>query len=201
MLPEQSDSSGPTSVGRYLARQRKLRGISLEELAGLTRIPIRSLERLESGAFDRQPDGFARGFVRTVAKAIGLDPDETVARMLDEPVSESRVSVKALVRGVVVFVAVGVALVAAILAIETWRMKAAARAGAAVAEAAPALPVRRDAVRALALEVGLLEPEPTDSAEAATPPAALPAEPAVPLTLAEPEAPVTSVPTGEPATP
>ncbi len=50
----------------------------------MTCIPLRSLERLESGAFDETPDGFARGFVRTVALALGLDPDETVSRMLPE---------------------------------------------------------------------------------------------------------------------
>ena len=178
MLPENSDSSGTKSIGRYLARQRKLRGISLEDLAGLTRIPIRSLERLEAGAFDRQPDGFARGFVRTVAKAIGLDPDEAVARMLDEPVSESRVSVTALVRGLLIFLASGALLIAVILAIETWRMKSAASAGAEVVVADPALPVRHDAVRALALEVGLLEPErvPETGAPSVPPPAAAPAE-------------------------
>ena len=88
-LPETSaligadDTSG--SIGAYIARQRALRGISLEELALLTRIPRRSLERLESGAFDADPDGFVRGFVRTVSIAIGLDPDDTVTRMLVEP--------------------------------------------------------------------------------------------------------------------
>src|SRR5262245_8712447 len=76
------------SIGAYLARQRELRGISVEELAALTRIPRRSLERLESGVFDRAPDGFVRGFVRTVAAALGLDPDETVMRLLSEPPAE-----------------------------------------------------------------------------------------------------------------
>jgi hypothetical protein len=74
-----------SSIGAYIARQRRLRGISLEELEVLTRIPRRSLERLESGAFDAEPDGFVRGFVRTVSVAIGLDPDDTVTRMLTEP--------------------------------------------------------------------------------------------------------------------
>ena len=73
------------SIGAYLATQRKLRGVSLDELGIRTRIPLRSLERLESGAFDGQPDGFVRGFVRTVAEGLGLDPDDTVMRMMDEP--------------------------------------------------------------------------------------------------------------------
>lgn len=72
-------------IGEYLRRQRMLRGISIEELASLTRIPLRSLQRLERGEFDGETDGFVRGFVRTVAAAIGLDADDTISRMLKEP--------------------------------------------------------------------------------------------------------------------
>ena len=82
------ESSEPElSIGRYLARQRRLRGVSLDDLAGLTKIPRRSLKRLEDGAFDHQADGFARGFVRTVADALGLDAEEAVMRLLGEPPS------------------------------------------------------------------------------------------------------------------
>jgi cytoskeletal protein RodZ len=72
----------------YLAGQRRLRGISVEELAVRTRIPRRNIERLEAGAFDRAPDGFSRGFVRTIAEALGLDPDEAVMRLMSEPAAD-----------------------------------------------------------------------------------------------------------------
>ena len=78
------------SIGAYLRRQRELREVSIGELAELTRIPLRSLERLESGAFDRDVDGFVRGFVRTVARALGLDADEAISRLLEEPVADDR---------------------------------------------------------------------------------------------------------------
>lgn len=81
-------ADGDSSIGRYLARQRRLRGVSLDDLVELTRIPRRSLERLEDGAFDDQVDGFARGFVRTVAEALGLDAEEAVMRLLGEPAAE-----------------------------------------------------------------------------------------------------------------
>ena len=93
---EQDGASGTTEnsvhesfetqpIGEYLRRQRVLRGMSAEELAQRTRIPLRSLERLESGQFDGETDGFARGFVRTVAQALGLDADDAITRMLHEP--------------------------------------------------------------------------------------------------------------------
>lgn len=81
----EAESLVGTPIGEYLKRQRLLRGMTVEELSATTRIPLRSLERLEAGYFDGVSDGFVRGFVRTVAQALGLDADATVARMLDEP--------------------------------------------------------------------------------------------------------------------
>src|SRR5262245_55403575 len=88
--PERGEAGGASpaerfSIGRYLASQRELRGISLDDLSARTKIPRRNLERLESGALDAQPDGFVRGFVRTVADALGLDSREAVMRMVAEP--------------------------------------------------------------------------------------------------------------------
>ncbi len=153
-IGQSSDSIGRSSdsIGRYLSRQRQLRGISLDELAQLTRIPIRSLERLEAGAFDGQADGFARGFVRTVAVAIGLDADEAVSRILKESVVESGVSLTTLGRGVVLLGALLVAIFGAIAVIDVWQRTP------SVVPTSEALPVRRDAVRALALQEGQAPP-------------------------------------------
>jgi hypothetical protein len=82
---ELSETFETRPIGEYLRRQRVLRGMSTEELASITRIPLRSLERLESGQFDGETDGFVRGFVRTVANALGLDADDAISRMLREP--------------------------------------------------------------------------------------------------------------------
>jgi transcriptional regulator with XRE-family HTH domain len=153
------------SIGEYLARERELRGITLDELAESTRIPLRSLERLEAGAFDRDPDGFARGFVRTVAEALGLEPDQTVIRMLPEPgpaasgagIPGTRTLLLALLAAVI---AVGVPWTAWQL-LSRGPVVAEARAPSAAAERI----VRRDEVRGLAESIGALEP-----AETATPP-------------------------------
>ena len=72
-----------------LTRATRAAWYSAEDLSRATRIPIRSLDRLEAGFFDGDPDGFVRGFVRTVAEALGLDPSETIARMLVEPTPET----------------------------------------------------------------------------------------------------------------
>ncbi len=126
-----------------------LRGIDLDELAARTRIPRRSLERLEAGAFDQTPDGFSRGFVRTVAEAIGLNPDEAVARMRAEPDAGRNVSAPRIGR---VFAAIaGLALLAVIgLGMREW-----AFAPPQPHATTGALPVRRDYVRALAAARGI----------------------------------------------
>ena len=78
----EAEDSERSSLGHYLASQRRLRGISLEELAARTRIPGRNLERLESGVMDGDSDGLSRGLVRIVAHALGLDPDDAVMRLI-----------------------------------------------------------------------------------------------------------------------
>jgi cytoskeleton protein RodZ len=142
------------SIGGWLARQRELRGIGLDELARTTRIPRRSLERLEAGAFDGVPDGFARGFVRTVAAAIGVDPEDAVARMLPEA------RVRSVGAGPGLRRAAAAVLLLAALAAAVWGGVWLVRAVSGVAAAQePVLRVRRDAVRALAVANGLVPPD------------------------------------------
>jgi len=122
--------------------------VSLDELAELTRIPRRSLERLEDGAFDDQADGFARGFVRTVAEALGLDAEEAVMRLLGEPAAGEeefavrRHSLRRWVVGAVLFLG-GAAALAGL-----WTL--AGDTGREASNAADEIVYRRDAVRELA---------------------------------------------------
>jgi hypothetical protein len=167
-LALEADAEEAFALGSWLTRQRELRGISREELSALTRLPMRSLERLETGAFDGQQDGFVRGFVRTVAVAIGLDPDDAVARLLAEPTARPRrrgpdprrVAVAAV--GIAGLLALGAALL-------EWAQSPSPEPGAT--EDAPI--VRPDPVRALAIEQGLLsddEPAAGLQLEATAPP-------------------------------
>jgi cytoskeleton protein RodZ len=66
--------------GEHLKREREMRGVSLDEICAATRIGNRFLEALENEDWDRLPGGiFNRGFVRAVARFLGLDEEAFVA--------------------------------------------------------------------------------------------------------------------------
>jgi hypothetical protein len=183
------DSDTLPSIGDYLARQRQLRGISRDDLCNLTQIPLRSLVRLESGVFDQLDDGFVRGFVRTVAEALGLDPDDTLARMTREPVaineSPRAIATLGLMRAGVLFAALALILISVGLVSVAVQYVPGRDADAPVV-------MRRDPVRALAeARVGpgfnatqVLDPAPppkaTATESAADPDRLEPASPGVP---------------------
>ena len=68
-------------LGGYLKTQRERRGISVAELARVTRIPAASLEAIEADRFDELPgEVFVRGFLAAYAQAVRVLPAEVVAR-------------------------------------------------------------------------------------------------------------------------
>ena len=75
------------SVGAYLSQERKRRNIPLADVAKATRIAAQYLEALERDEFHALPASiFIRGFLRTYAVQIGLDPKE-VLRMYETQTS------------------------------------------------------------------------------------------------------------------
>ena len=69
-----------STFGEHLKREREMRGVSLDEISAATRIGTRFLEALEDEQWDRLPGGiFNRGFVRAVARFLGLDEENLVA--------------------------------------------------------------------------------------------------------------------------
>jgi cytoskeleton protein RodZ len=57
-----------------------MRGVTIEEISAATRISTRFLEALESEHWEELPGGvFNRGFIRSVARFLGLDEDALVA--------------------------------------------------------------------------------------------------------------------------
>lgn len=69
-----------TPFGEHLRREREMRGVSLEEISAATRISTRFLEAIEGEQWDQLPGGvFNRGFIRAIARFLGLDEDSLVA--------------------------------------------------------------------------------------------------------------------------
>jgi cytoskeleton protein RodZ len=66
-------------LGEFLRRERELRHISLDAVAERTKISRRYLEAIEEERYDRLPgETFVRGFIRSYAQSIGLDPEDTL---------------------------------------------------------------------------------------------------------------------------
>ncbi len=71
----------PESVGQYLRAAREARKLSLEEISRATRVPVLSVERIEADQFDELPgEVFVRGFLKSYARALDLEPDDVLAR-------------------------------------------------------------------------------------------------------------------------
>jgi cytoskeleton protein RodZ len=69
-----------TPFGEHLKREREMRGVSLEEISAATRISTRFLEALENEQWEQLPGGvFNRGFIRSVARFLGLDEESLVS--------------------------------------------------------------------------------------------------------------------------
>lgn len=64
------------NFGERLKREREMREVSLQEVTAATRIGRRFLEALENEDWGKLPGGvFNRGFVRAVARYLGLDEE------------------------------------------------------------------------------------------------------------------------------
>jgi len=68
------------TFGESLKREREMRGVTLEEISSATRIAERFLRAIENDQWDQLPGGvFNRGFVRAMARYLGLDEENIVA--------------------------------------------------------------------------------------------------------------------------
>ncbi len=67
--------------GRWLVRERELRGLARDEVSRSTKLAPGVVEALESGEEARiPPRAYVVGYLRAYAVAVGLDPDEVVLR-------------------------------------------------------------------------------------------------------------------------
>lgn len=69
------------AFGRWLVRERELRGLTRDELARTTKLAPGVIEALESGEAERiPPRAYVVGYLKAYAVAVGLDADEVVLR-------------------------------------------------------------------------------------------------------------------------
>lgn len=69
------------SLGQYLRQARERRGVSLDDIARVTRIRRPHLEALEADRYGDLPAApFVRGFLAAYAKQVGLPADDVLAR-------------------------------------------------------------------------------------------------------------------------
>jgi cytoskeleton protein RodZ len=142
-----------TAFGEHLKRERELRGVTLEEVAAATRISPRFLEALENEQWDRLPGGaFNRGFIRSVARFLGLDEESMVAEYALETkgLNQSAASADPQAQGmprdwrpvIIAGVVLAIVIIAAAFAIHHYRASARARSEEQLQAApAPATPV------------------------------------------------------------
>ena len=72
-------------VGFEIRQAREQRGLTLQQVSKSTKIALRVLQGIEASDPTRLPAHvFLRSFVRTYAQEVGLDPDSTVRRYLEQ---------------------------------------------------------------------------------------------------------------------
>jgi cytoskeletal protein RodZ len=76
-------------VGKQLRLAREARGLTVRDVAELTKIPSRQIDAIETEHYEKLPGGiFGRGYVRAVAVAVKLDADAIVRAYQDETGSD-----------------------------------------------------------------------------------------------------------------
>ena len=85
-MTDLDEQAQDVSLGEQLRRAREAKGMSLDDVASRTRIPIRHLQNIEREDWDALPAvTYAIGFTRNYANAVGLD-GAALARELREDI-------------------------------------------------------------------------------------------------------------------
>ncbi|MER6326021.1 helix-turn-helix domain-containing protein [Streptomyces coelicoflavus] len=80
-VPEGVSEEARTSVGRALKQARIAAGLTVDDITTATRVRIAIVHAIEADDFAPcGGDVYARGHIRTLAKAVGLDPADLLAR-------------------------------------------------------------------------------------------------------------------------
>lgn len=79
-------------LGNFLARHRAEQGRDLTDIAMQTRVPLRHLKAIEDGLHENLPAmPYTIGFVKSYARALGLDPEDCALRFRRETTKSDRI--------------------------------------------------------------------------------------------------------------
>ncbi len=79
--PASASGGRLSAFGRWLVRERELRGLGRDEVTRATKLAPGVVEALESGEEGRiPPHAYVVGYLRAYAAAVGLDADDVVLR-------------------------------------------------------------------------------------------------------------------------
>lgn len=71
------------SIGEFFKQVRETKGLTIDDVAAKTRIRTDFVKALEDGNFAKLPEQvFARGFVRSYARSLGLDEEDAINRFV-----------------------------------------------------------------------------------------------------------------------
>ena len=114
---EQRPSEDPETLGNILTTARDRQGLTVEQLAAELRVEARLLEALEEDRFELLPAPvFVKGYIRHMARRLGLDYDDLVRRYTkqtdvqdapvtySEPISEDNKLLVPLIIGALVLI-------------------------------------------------------------------------------------------------
>ncbi len=65
-------------IGQQLAQRRLEKGLTVEQLSGITKISLHFIEKMENGDFSFLPTVYVKAFLKVYATQVGLDPEVTV---------------------------------------------------------------------------------------------------------------------------
>jgi cytoskeletal protein RodZ len=121
-LSLEANPAALAAFGRWLARQRELRGLGREQIARTMKLAPAVVEALESGEAERMPPrAYVKGCLRSYAGAVGLDPDAVVLRW-EEAAGGPGEGVGPPRRRLPFRVAVAIVLAAAVVAAGVWAL-------------------------------------------------------------------------------
>lgn len=85
MLDVEHGIAAANPVGDRLKAAREAKGMSLDEVANTTRVPIRHLQHIETGDWDALPaPTYSVGFARSYANAVGLNGVEVATELREQ---------------------------------------------------------------------------------------------------------------------